>query len=168
MEIGPTVLLPEHLQANVICTIQGRSVARINVTELPPQIFWSSTFKRGQICSIVQEVEMKRTRGRIVTYTAKLLYPVIANETSDSGEVSFEIAYSFGIADALEIMNRGGFVRRKKWGVGFDVRWIHDDARSIIWYNTGDGYLPYLLSQEDCAATDWGVVVGFDNERSIG
>ena len=168
MEIGPIVLLPERLQTKVICNIQGGGIAQIDSYELPSEVFWSPTFRPGQLCSLVQEVEMKRTKGFAVCYAKKLLYPVTANEIPGTREVLFETAYSFGIADALEIMNRGGSVRRKRWRQGFDVRWIHDDVRAMIWYNTGDGYLPYLLSQEDCIATDWGVIRGFDKDRHVG
>jgi len=167
METGPTVLLPEPLQLNVICAIQGRGIARVDAAELPADIFWSRSFKPGQLCSLVQEVNVRRTRFS-PAYVMKLLYPVITNETSGTREVSFETAYSFGLADALVIMNKGGYVRRKKWHKNFDVRWIHDDSRAMIWYNTGDGYLPYLLSQEDCIATDWGVVSGFEKDRWVG
>ncbi|MFA6414804.1 MAG: hypothetical protein WC217_00210 [Candidatus Paceibacterota bacterium] len=167
MEIGPTVLLPQPLQSNVINAIQGRGIAKVDAGELPADILWSRSFKPGQLCSLVQEENVSLTRLSLAG-VVKLLYPVIANEIPGTREVSFEVAYSFGIADALAMMNKGGCVSRKKWHKNFDVRWIHDDSRAMIWYNTGDGYLPYLLSQEDCVATDWGVVVGFDKDRLIG
>mgnify|MGYP001580527653 CR=1 FL=1 len=167
LDIGPFVILPEPLQMKVVRAIQGGGVARVSSAELLSTILWSRTFEPGQICAITQEVNMKQCKGLKIVYSKNLLYPVIVGQSA-AGEVTFEIAYSFGIADALEIMCRGGSVKRKSWHHGFDVRWIHDDNRAMIWYNTGDGYLPYLISQEDCVATDWGVVVGFDKDRHIG
>ncbi len=94
-----------------------------------------------------------------------LEYPVtVAMVDKETDRLIVVVSYIFGFYEALRMITLGGSVRRKYWHWSVDVKHIKTgpkDKRGFLWRNTGDGYLPWLPSGDDCKADDWGVRYGY-------
>lgn len=77
--------------------------------------------------------------------------------TTLSVMITLKQDYTMNFREALYLISRGAFVKRK--ASTSDIRQI--DGEKFLWYNTGDGYLPWFPSEEAWNATDWGVKLGF-------
>lgn len=94
-------------------------------------------------------------------------YPVRVKSVNHfTGNVQVETDYRFGFHDVIKMITLGAEVKRECWSKT-SIKWIDGDQRGFLWCNTGDGYLPWLASIEDCRAMDWGVKYGYRHNNNI-
>jgi hypothetical protein len=98
-----------------------------------------------------------------------LEYPVsVAAVNEKTDKLIVVVSYCFGFHDALKMITSEGEVGRENWPWYMRIKWIRirpRDERGFLWRNTGDRYLPWLPSSDDCKADDWGVRVGYKSAR---